>query len=117
MTTPATGTSAAADVFSAVTALLARARAGGIRDELRAALSLGETQQQVAAAYEQHARYLQETGQYPAHVWEPWLVAAAQARAAGMALGESGSAISAIMRTPAGELAGVAPHRDELNVA
>ena len=117
MTTPATGAGASSDFFSALNRVIAEARAGAIRAKARANLVMGEGFTQMAAALEQYAKDLQESGQYPAHVWEPVLQGAGQARGAAAHLTESGNAIGEIARTPAGELAGRAPHRDELNKA
>jgi len=116
MTTPPppTGGGAAGDFFSALHRLLAGAQAGGIRDKIRAHLGLGEGFGQQGAALEQHARYLRETGQYPPPVWEPVQQAAGFLRAAAGMMAESGNAVVTIAKTPAGELAGKAPHRDEL---
>ena len=119
MTTPVNGSGSgvAADFFSALNALTAQARAGGIRSKARVNLVMGEGFGQQAIVLDQHARDLQETGLYPATVWEPVIQAANMIRAAASKMTESGQAIATIANTPAGELQGRAPHREELNKA
>lgn len=116
-TTPTTSSGAAGDLFSALNRLVTEARAGGIRSKARVSLTMAAGFEQQAAALEQYARDLQETGQYPPFVWEPAVQAAGMLRAAAMKLNESANAITSLAKTPAGELVGKAPARDELNKA
>lgn len=113
-------TGAAADMFSAASTLNGHARAGGIHGKLRGEKVYGEALAHIAAALEQFARDMQETGRYPAMTWEPVITAAAHVRAGGLAMGEAVNALSGLMKMPLGELAASpvrAPHHDELNRA
>ncbi len=74
-------TGAAADMFSAANVLNAHARAGGIHAKLRTEKVYKEALGHVATALEEFARGLQETGRYPAMVWEPVMTAATTCRA------------------------------------
>ena len=115
MTTPTmNGAGAAADYQSALTRMLTQASSGGLRSKTRAHLALGEGFPQQATTLEQYAKQLQESGLYPAQVWERVIKAAAFLRAAGAEMAESGNELQAIATTPAGELGRRAPHRDEL---
>lgn len=115
MTTAPSGAGAAADLFGAVNVLTGFARAGGIRLQQNATLTLDEGFKQQAAAVDAHGKWLQETGRYPSDVWEAWLLAAAALRVAAARMSESGAGITSIMRTPGGEMNGRAPHQNELN--
>ena len=114
MTTPAANGSAA-DFFHAISRVIAEAMAGGIRRKAHANLVLSEGDIQQATALEQYARALQDTGRYPAMVWEPVQRAAAMHRAAAALLRESSTTIAQLANTPMGEANGRAPHHDELN--
>ena len=111
------GGGAAGDFFHAQNRMLQDAASGGLRSKVRAHMALGEGFPQQAAALEQYAKHLQETGQYPALVWEPVRQAAQFLQSAGAHMKESGAAIAGIAATPAGELQGKAPAREELNNA
>lgn len=110
-----TGGGAAGDFFHAQNRMLQDAASGGLKSKVRAHLALGEGFPQQASALEMYARHLQETGQYPSFVWEPVRQAAQFLHSAGARMKESGSAIAGIAATPAGELQGKAPAREELN--
>ena len=112
-----TGGGAAGDFFHAQNRMLQEAANGGLKSKVRAHLALGEGFPQQASALEMYARHLQETGQYPSFVWEPVRQAAQFLHSAGARMKESGSAIAGIAATPAGELQGKAPAREELNKA
>lgn len=120
-TMPTTGTGAAADFFSAITAVTGRAKAGGIRDKATAIKTLTTGLEQQAAALEEFARHMAEPGQeYPAMVFEPLDQMAAHLRAAAMSGGEADSGLATLMHMPVGELAASsvrAPHNSELNTA
>lgn len=111
------GGGSAGDFFHAQDRMLQEAANGGLKSKVRAHLALGEGFPQQAAALEQYAQHLQDTGQYPSFVWEPVRRAAQFLKSAGAAMAESGSAIASIAKTPAGELQGKAPAREELNKA
>lgn len=118
MTGPGPG--AASDMFAAVAALVGHAKAGGIRSKARTGKVFIEGFEQQAAALEEYARHLQDTGRYMPMVWEPYLKAGALLRAAAMAVAEADSALASMMATPMGEAgtSGIrAPHHDELNTA
>jgi hypothetical protein len=105
------------DFFTALSRLTDQARAGGIRSKARVNLVIGTGLTHQAVALEQHARELQENGKYPSGAWEPVQQAAGMLRAASMKLTESGNHIAGLANTPAGELQGRAPAREELNRA
>jgi hypothetical protein len=119
MTTPtSTHGGSGSDLHSAVATLTGHARAGGMRSKGRAFAAFHEGFGQQAAGLEQFSRDLQETGRYGPEVWEPALKAAAHMRAAAAEMGEGSSALSALARTPMGEVATSnvnAPAREEIN--
>ena len=113
--TTASGGGSASDLMSAAQRIIAEAEAGGLQSKARGGLVMGEGLKQLAAAMEQHARHLQETGLYPAYVWEPWRQGAAMAHAAASKATEGGNAAAELARRPMGEANGQAPHHRELN--
>jgi hypothetical protein len=119
-TTTSSGAGAASDLFAAVNVITGHARAGGMRSKGRAFAAFHEGFGQMAAALEQFARDLQENSQYGPEVWEPPMQGANHLRAAAAAMGEGSSALTALARTPMGEVATSsvnAPRREEINTA
>jgi hypothetical protein len=120
MPTTTSGAGAASDLFAAVNVITGHARAGGMRSKGRAFLAFHEGFGQMAGGLEQFARDLQENSQYGPEVWEPAIQAAAHLRAAAAQMGEGSSALTALARTPMGEVATSsvnAPRREEINTA
>lgn len=114
---PSGGGGFAADFFSALHRFVRSVQDRSIRSKVTGHLAMGEGFTQQAGVLESHAKWMAEEGKYPPAAWEPLRQAAQMLRASAGKVTESGNVIAHIARTPAGELRGNAPAREELTKA